>query len=552
MAYPIKNTALTQTKPSVVVSYGSIGVNQGGYGLTSSTGFWNGKTPNIGGYITYLGNGNSSPTMYISTGDTQLIALANQLIGPGTAVNIVDALQSLQGSTTLCINMDCPNIVTSGLTLYLDAGFVPSYPKGDIIWDDISGSISGHYGGLNNGPLYDSANYGSIVFDGTNDYVGCGTILNYTSGDFSFSYWIYVTSLTTNQVGQGPVIIYKGAYQVNGYYDQIQPNGLLFFSTNTLGSNVTTSTATGTISSGNTYNICYTRSGSSIRIYVNGVDVTVTAGTHVNPVTSSSNFIIASYGGSINSNVKMYSFANYNKTLSSAEVLQNYYAGLQRFIPTSTTTLWLDGENTNTRVITPTTAYDTGINLTNGTLMNSMSLVYRDGGQSSFSFDGINNYIDCGSLPNLAASSVWLTVSIWFKITATPSGAYTMIKFGANVSGWLIGVSSSGIYFSLYTTGGPFNGGGYSVSLNVWHNVTITYDGATFILYLDGSSPYSNTITSGGIINGGSTTVNIGRDGSTNTNYFAGKMSIVRTFAQTLTSTDILTIYKAGKPRHGL
>jgi hypothetical protein len=43
-----------------------------------------------------------------------------------------------------------------------------------------------------NGPTYSSANGGSIVFDGTNDYVDCGTFFNYTN--FTISLWVYPDS----------------------------------------------------------------------------------------------------------------------------------------------------------------------------------------------------------------------------------------------------------------------------------------------------------------------------------------------------------------------
>ena len=197
-------------------------------------------------------------------------------------------------------------------------------------WLDISGNTN--HGQLLNGPLYNSLKKGSIVFDGVNDYTNFGNILNYTSEDFSFNYWIYVTSLTTNVSGSGPVIIFKGGYQTNGYYDQIGANGLLFFGTNTTGSTITTSTAVGTISEGNTYNICYTRSGSSVRIYVNGLDATNSAGTHINPFSSNSNFTLASYGGSyLFSNIRLYSFTSYNRKLSAKEVLQNFNATRTRY-----------------------------------------------------------------------------------------------------------------------------------------------------------------------------------------------------------------------------
>jgi hypothetical protein len=60
-------------------------------------------------------------------------------------------------------------VVQSGLVLNLDAGASTSYPGSGTTWTDLSGS--GNNGTLTNGPTYSSANGGSIVFDGTNDYI---------------------------------------------------------------------------------------------------------------------------------------------------------------------------------------------------------------------------------------------------------------------------------------------------------------------------------------------------------------------------------------------
>lgn len=62
-----------------------------------------------------------------------------------------------------------PRIVTDGLVLYLDAANTKSYVSGSTSWNDIS--RGGNIGTLVNGPTFNSANCGSIVFDGTNDYI---------------------------------------------------------------------------------------------------------------------------------------------------------------------------------------------------------------------------------------------------------------------------------------------------------------------------------------------------------------------------------------------
>ena len=62
-----------------------------------------------------------------------------------------------------------PNIVNDGLVLNLDAANTNSYSGSGTTWTDISGK--GTNATLTNGPTFNSDNMGSIVLDGTNDYV---------------------------------------------------------------------------------------------------------------------------------------------------------------------------------------------------------------------------------------------------------------------------------------------------------------------------------------------------------------------------------------------
>ena len=75
-----------------------------------------------------------------------------------------------------------PPIITSGLQLYLDAGNVSSYPGTGTAWTDLS--PNGRNGTLTNGPTYSSAGGGSIVFDGTNDFVQCSGSVTTTAATF--------------------------------------------------------------------------------------------------------------------------------------------------------------------------------------------------------------------------------------------------------------------------------------------------------------------------------------------------------------------------------
>jgi hypothetical protein len=73
-------------------------------------------------------------------------------------------------------------VVTTGLQLYLDAGNASSYSGSGTAWNDLSGN--GRNGTLTNGPTYSATNGGSIVFDGSNDYVQCTGSLTVTAATF--------------------------------------------------------------------------------------------------------------------------------------------------------------------------------------------------------------------------------------------------------------------------------------------------------------------------------------------------------------------------------
>ena len=515
-----------------------VGVNFGGYGSTAATGFWNGKTPNVGGYVVYVSvSAPSSPTIYVADNDTQLINLCNQLFGTGVST-VGAALQTFNGSTsTCCVNVDYPNIVTTNIGPNLDASYTPSYPRTGTSWTDISGS-------LYNGTLVNGVTYGSdsLTFDGTDDAVTLPSTITLGNGSWSVGMWVSAGSfnsdygkLLSNNSG-GPVSNAMGV--TNG---KISYQYYLSSWNQQLGST--------SLTAGDWYYLTWVNNSNQMIMYVNGVaDSALFTSTTNNggPVNSIGRNWFSTFPGKI-SNVAIYQ----GKSLTSTEILQNYYAGLQRFIPTTLLVLYLDGNNTNKQVMTASTANDISGNNNNGTLMNGVTLV-RDG-QRSFSFDGTNDYIDLGSSTLLSTSTTNITVSIWFKYTTTPAGGYTLIKFGAASSGWLLGFSSGGFYYNLYTTTYTYFGGGISLpSVNVWSNLTFTFNGTTFIMYLNGAAVVNTPSSSGTITNGGSNLINIGRDGSGNTNFFTGNISVVRGYNQTLTAAQVLTIYNAGKQRYGL
>jgi hypothetical protein len=75
-----------------------------------------------------------------------------------------------------------PKIVTDGLVLALDAGNTKSYPGSGTTWFDKSGNANN--GTLTNGPTFSSANGGSIVFDGVDDFASTPNTITLTQATF--------------------------------------------------------------------------------------------------------------------------------------------------------------------------------------------------------------------------------------------------------------------------------------------------------------------------------------------------------------------------------
>ena len=223
-------------------------------------------------------------------------------------------------------------IVTDGLVLCLDAADKNSYPGSGTTWTDISGN--NRNASLINSPTFSTINGGAISTDATNTYISVGDVLNYTSESFTFSLWVLSNTFTTNkQDGNqyNPVLFSKGGYNSRGYYCHFTGTYVSII-TNQSGANQITS-ATMTINTNTWYKLDITRNGSSVLIYINGINVTTSAGSHINPVSNNYPLTIGFYGDGYNlyGSYKVANFISYNRVLSATEILQNYNAQKSRF-----------------------------------------------------------------------------------------------------------------------------------------------------------------------------------------------------------------------------
>lgn len=231
-----------------------------------------------------------------------------------------------------------PEIVNNGLVLHLDAANLRSYPGTGTSWTDLSGV--GNNGTLVNGPTYDSTNNGSIVLDGSNDYVTASPMPSGTNL-FTFSFWMYLNSNINGSWGSVKAcLIFSGG----------GPGGVYEFNLTTSGATAGPPYAmnlgryggglTGTCSASGInmpiqqwHNVVIVRDGaSSQQMYLNGVllasgniSTSMSAGT----LYMGGNPLNPGFSGYMNG--KFSNITQYNRALSNAEIQQNFNATRSRY-----------------------------------------------------------------------------------------------------------------------------------------------------------------------------------------------------------------------------
>ena len=221
-----------------------------------------------------------------------------------------------------------PKIVTDGLILYLDAANPRSYTSGSgTTWTDIS--RIGTNGTLVNGPTFSSANGGSIVFDGTNDYVDLGGSLNLKpTTAITVSTWIRFNAMVAD-------VRALSDWHQNGATDR-----WIFYITNSntiqwylLTNSFASAVPFSPVLLNTWYNFTGVYNGISQIFYVNGVFHNSTPKTgNMNTSNTSQPVRLGgqvSAGGYHNGNIS--TTLIYNRALSATEILQNYNTTKTRF-----------------------------------------------------------------------------------------------------------------------------------------------------------------------------------------------------------------------------
>jgi hypothetical protein len=313
-----------------------LGPTNDGKGPTSSTGYYTAVTPPSGGYTIYLNKASGGPSIYTATNDAQLISLTNLIAGT-SYTGVQQCFVYFYGqSDKLVVKNNYGGLITNGLQVHVDAGFLPSYPQSGTSLLNLSYSATTAY--LQNGVSWaDYSVGGAFLYDGTDDNI----IIGYSDAEFRFLNEPFSLCVWANktQTNPGGPLVSRGVFQGGGFWDFGFQNGTGFYFTTATSFGTTQSSASNIISNNTWYYLVstYDNNGTA-KLYLNGVDVTGTPVSMVRPTVNAYPvcYNLGMYNcqsGGFRSYFKGYigMHSAYNITLSAVEVLQNFNATKSRF-----------------------------------------------------------------------------------------------------------------------------------------------------------------------------------------------------------------------------
>ena len=206
------------------------------------------------------------------------------------------------------------SIVTTNLTLQLDANNASSYPGSGTTWFDIAGTAQNIT--LVNSPTYTSASPSYFTFNGSTQYgSGTGTVLSSTT--YTKSVWFYLNAYVDNNIVSSAT---------GGHYMFFQGGNRMYNGHSNWAGFPSNYPSTATFSLNTWYNAALTfNTTDGMKLYINGnLDSSYT--TIKTAFTGDGSVNIANYGGSNLLNGRIARVYCYDRSLTAAEVLQNYNA----------------------------------------------------------------------------------------------------------------------------------------------------------------------------------------------------------------------------------
>ena len=234
-----------------------------------------------------------------------------------------------------------PDIIEDGLVLCLDAASKRSYPRTGTVWTDLTGSNNGT---LTNGPTFDAGNGGSIVFDGSNEYVNMGD-LSYIFNNvtqYSVNLWFYHSGSNSlagifGKLGTSGSLIAIQIYSASLFFHPLDSNGVRGY-INSFSQTIPTDqwTHVGMVYNGSGEEGSFTTAGNvkRLKVFINGQQVSINYDGKIPTSTGSigsATWALGAWRENRELNGGVSGLSIYNRALTADEIRRNYLSTKERF-----------------------------------------------------------------------------------------------------------------------------------------------------------------------------------------------------------------------------
>lgn len=432
-----------------------------------------------------------------------------------------------------------PNIVSTSLLVNVQAGNTSSYPGSGTTWTNLIDST----GYTITSGTYDSANGGSIVFNGTSTVVPIGTPLS-SGTDYTLEAWVFATSTS-------------GAHNIIS-----SANNVFFVTSGTLygglgGSYTLVSSANFPTNVWKHVALTFSDSTNTMTLYINGSQVN--QNTNVTLSYVSEILRIGSHFG-----VAPVSFWNgkiaqarvYNTALTAANILTNFNATKGGYlVATSGLALYYDPTDTASYPGTGTTLTSLVGSGLNGTMT---ALTYTS---PYLTYNGSTSQVSIADNAALEPGSGDFTVEVWIRYSVIAGKTRTYLSKtdnGGTSSVWSYGfrtLSTGSTYFEIGNGTTALTSPSTSVTTGVWYQIVGVWTNVaanSIALYKNGALVGSNAHSFASVKNSTNPLYLGNYNGNEFAQQFEGDMGVVRIYNRALSTDEIVNNYDANKATYGL
>ena len=381
----------------------------------------------------------------------------------------------------------------------------------------------------------------ALSFDGDDDQIEIPDSNNSLDGvgQVTLSLWFYPTSSNGNY----KIIAGKGVNAANyGLWYQGSSFVATFYNGSWRNHN-----ASGTYATGEWYHLSMVidNNNDTVRIYVNGVDRTVSSAETSDMVADNGSFYVTpSYSGRPAG--KIDEVRVYNRALSSDEIGSLYRLGENK-INVSQATNIDDGlvlsQSFDGKYITGSTAIDASGNGNSGTIYGATPTIGKRG--QALSFDGDNDYVNFGNDLN----SQSFTISSWIK-PKTVSGLKVILGklrvYELNINYLDNQKTLCIVGDGSFWQSSPYSLSSSNYNIDEWNHVACVFDGTNLTTYqngIEGVTVQPNRVPP---INN-SNAVLLSRSGSGTGWDFYGSVDEVRFYNRALSADEVGDLYRMGQ-----